>query len=320
MRRPRTTSPRGAVAGAALARVAAVACLAVGAGPAAAASSVQSGWWSSLGPLAPADAGDALLVQGGPREPAAFAAVAYELEPDEDVVGLTLQVVRGSATTPGATLRACPLVEGFEPGPAQPSEDAPDHDCAQHAESTVSADGRRFEFDLSALGGAEALGVAILPTAPTDRVVLEAPTTDAVQSTIPPAAPSGTPAAPDPTDPPSGSAPVTPPARAGAAPTGTGDVLRSNPAITVPPLRAPADTGPAPAGSPDPAQPARGSGSSDTASLAAPASFAPATVGGSGTSPVAVAGLLLLGGLAAALWLAAGRGGDEAPDGCPAGA
>jgi hypothetical protein len=53
--------------------------------------------------------------------------------------------------------------------------DAPAFDCAAPVTAAPSGDGASYEFDVAALGDDGSLAVAILPTTPTDRVVLSSP-------------------------------------------------------------------------------------------------------------------------------------------------
>lgn len=270
------------------------------AAPVAAATSVESGWWTSV-PVPAPDADGELLVQGGLAEPAAFAAVGYELEADEDVTGLVLTVTDGSATTPGSTLRACPLTQGFQSGSGQPMEEAPAYDCALEVTAEVSDDGTTYSFDLTSLQGAEALGVAVLPSVPTDRVVLQSPGPDAVESTGASAdSPSGSPGPFDTFGGPTPPSETAPPSDAGS--TGGGLTLRpATPSVSpgAPPEAAPvADDASTETG------PTEQAASTGPALQAPPAVAAAASNGG----PIPLLGAMLLAGLTATLWLRAGRG------------
>lgn len=146
--------------------------------PAGAASSVTSGWWS-VSPVhaAPDVTDDELLVQGGPDEgsPIAYAGVSFALDGGEVPARLVLQVAPGTATTPNASLSLCRLG-----GPAD-STDAPGFDCATRVEAAPAADGASYEFDASGFAGGGSLDLAVVPTQPTDRVVLRKPAPDALQ-------------------------------------------------------------------------------------------------------------------------------------------
>lgn len=152
---------------------------------ASAASSVTTGWWTSSPVAAAPDApDDQLVVQGGPdpEQPLSYAAVAYALSADEVPRSLTLTVAESSASTPSATIAVCPLTDAFAPAQGGPMADAPRYDCAGAVTATVSEDGTSYEFGLEELAIEGDLALAVLPTTPTDRVVFEAPGTEALSS------------------------------------------------------------------------------------------------------------------------------------------
>ena len=158
-----------------------------GPSPALAAPAVESGWWTVAPVVAAPDAtADALLVQGGPASDgtAAYAAVAFALGPRESPTSLRLSVREGSASTPNSTLMVCPLVESFRPNQGGPMEEAPDFDCAIRSIAAPSTDGTTYAFDLTALGRPTRVALAILPTAPTDRVVLGRPNQDSLATSV----------------------------------------------------------------------------------------------------------------------------------------
>lgn len=170
--RPRTRIFRLAAAAGALGVVAAPA-------PASAASSVESRWWSGSPLFAAPDVdADQLLVQGSPdpNRPLAYAGISFSLASGELPAKLVLRQAPESASSPGAKLALCALK-----GPAT-SEAAPGFDCTTRADGTAGADGASIEFDVSAFVGGATLDVAVVPTQPTDRVVLAEPAADALQS------------------------------------------------------------------------------------------------------------------------------------------
>src|SRR5437016_1326796 len=65
--------------------------------------------------------------------------------------------------------------------------DAPKYSCDTKATASPSGDGTSYTFDVSAFAAHGTLGVAILPTQPTDRVVFDPPTTSSLTSTQAPA-------------------------------------------------------------------------------------------------------------------------------------
>lgn len=172
----------------------AVTSLAAWAGAASAQAPTQQGWWTATnpgsmqglpGPPAPPDVpADGLLVEGGTSStpgaqnsaPTAYAALAYPLAPGSTVGKLTLPVAPASASTPNATLQLCPLKSsGFFPQQGGPIAEGPAFDCSRNVAAEPSADGTTYAFDAATLVVDDVLAVAVLPTSPTDRVVLSAP-------------------------------------------------------------------------------------------------------------------------------------------------
>jgi len=151
-----------------------------------AATSVQTGWWTTA-PMATApDAPeDGLVLQGGPDfdNPFAYAAVEYALLSGESPSSVKLTIAPSSATTPNATLTVCPLTEPFTPVQGGASGEAPAYDCGTKVTAAPSSDGTTYTFDVAALAGDGALAFAILPGASTDRVVLSRPQLESLQST-----------------------------------------------------------------------------------------------------------------------------------------
>ena len=179
----------------------AILCVVASVGPARAASSVSSGWWTaSPVPLAPDVSADQLLVQGGPdaAAPLAYAGVSFALSVGEQPERLVLQVAPSSASTPASRLALCPLRSAAPAASGGPSGEGPAFDCATRIEAPPSADGISYEFDVTGLSSVASLDVAVVPTAQTDRVVLVRPGTDALQSqtTDPAVEPGATPPAP----------------------------------------------------------------------------------------------------------------------------
>lgn len=167
--------------------------------PASAVTSTQSGWWTDA-PLAAAPdvPDDGLLLQGGATvdEPAAYGAVSFTLAVDEEPGDLTLVVAADSATTPNASIAVCPLTEAFAPAHGAALADAPSFDCSDGVGASRADDGRTFTVDASGLARDGAIAVALLPTAFTDRIVLEAPTGASLSTTTssapaPPTSPVG---------------------------------------------------------------------------------------------------------------------------------
>jgi hypothetical protein len=139
----------------------------------------QAGWWTPSPITAGPDTGDdELLVQGSPdpEQPLAYAAVTFPLLPGAVPVSLTLTVAPEAATTPNATLAVCPLTDSsFEPARGGAAADGPEYSCDTSVEAGPSSDGTTYEFALAALPAVGVVALAVVPTAPTDRVVLSAP-------------------------------------------------------------------------------------------------------------------------------------------------
>jgi hypothetical protein len=156
--------------------------------PAHAEAPAQQGWWTQANPAlasqsglpvpappAPADVpANGLLVEGGSSaaSPTAYAALAYQLPATATVGVLTLIVAPQSATTPNSTLRICPLTNpALNAEQGGPMTDAPAYDCTHSTTAHASPSGNNFQFRVSTLASNGTLAVALLPTAPTDRVV-----------------------------------------------------------------------------------------------------------------------------------------------------
>lgn len=302
----------GAVLARALAATAVVAvatALPWSAPAAGAAELAHAGWWTtSPVPVAP-DAGDGeLVVQGSsrPDEPFAFAAVEFRVAPDESSPALVLAVAEGSASTPSAALKACRVVGTFEPTSGGAMADAPAHDCEDSATASLDPDGT-YTFFVGSFIQDDRLAVAVLPTAPSDRVVFEAPDATSLESqptfTLPPPERDGEGDAASPST--------------GALPARTeqGTVSSSERPLRAS-ARAPSVSGSSPVPAPDVAQ--RAPDPAVDAGEHAPAAQVQSPVRGSdllpasatpdeGADPLAVILLLVLTVAGSVLWFAAGR-------------
>jgi hypothetical protein len=158
----------------------AVAAVVGHAGPGHAATAVEAGWWTASPLVAPDAPPDALVVEGGVDGALAYGAVRYTLAPDEVPESLTVHLAPGAASTPSTTLALCPVTELFTPVQGGPMADAPAYDCEIAVEAAPSADGASYRFDVAGLVRDGAVAVALLPTAPTDRVVLTSPGADSL--------------------------------------------------------------------------------------------------------------------------------------------
>ena len=293
--------------------VATSALLLVSAAPAAAATPTGTGWWTSVNPGSvlgsptpppPPDVpAHGLLVEGGPdsSSPTALAAVVYQLPANAVADRLTLTVAENSATTPAATLQLCPLSNAaiiVEYG--GPMSDAPTYKCTSKVTAAPSSDGKQYNFKVASIASDDALAVAILPTSPTDRVVLAAPGQKSLTVTQTQAS-SGT-----------GSQPTT------GTGTNTGSASGNDPG-------APATNPQSPVVDTPPNLPAIGSGGTQPATVPTPqvapaqpsstssgfqaSSFAPST---SRAKPLAVVLLIAVAAIGAMVWEAAGRAATRA--------
>ena len=171
-----------------LACIGALGCLPLGATPAGADSDgPQQGWWTVANPgtplpgsaTAPDVPANGLLVQGGPSSPDAYAALVFNVPDGVSAGQLTLKLASNALSTSGVTLQVCPLenpVIKVEQG--GPMSDAPAYDCS--APATATASGGAYTFDVSTFTSYGSVAVAILPTAPTDRIVFDQPGSDSL--------------------------------------------------------------------------------------------------------------------------------------------
>jgi hypothetical protein len=174
----------------------------------------QQGWWTQTNPglgsqtglevpatPVPADVpSNGLLLEGGssPDSPIAYAALVYQLPVGANATSLTLIVATGSASTPASTLQICALVTPYlntEQG--GPMGDAPAYDCSHSATAGPSADGTSYRFQVAPLVTDGNLAIAILPTAMTDRVVLDQPDSNSLTVTAKPTPTNPAESAPD---------------------------------------------------------------------------------------------------------------------------
>jgi hypothetical protein len=164
-------------------------------GSARAAAPDLQGWWTAGIPVvgvplpAPPDVpADGLLVQGGAdaASPTAYAALVFQLETSTVARGqLTLNVSASSAAVPGSQLQLCPLTTTlFSPEQGGAWADAPAYSCATQIAGTASQDGHSYRFAVEGLVVDGVLAVAVVPTAPTDRVVLAHPGADALSTVV----------------------------------------------------------------------------------------------------------------------------------------
>jgi hypothetical protein len=288
----------------------------------------QQGWWWQANPGALPEVGvsaaqpppdvpsNGLLVEGGSgsangtsdSSPMAFAALVYQLAVDATASTLTLAVAPNSGTTPSVTLELCPLANSaINPEQGGPISDAPTFSCTTNVTAQASSSGNTFQFNVSNLVSGGALAVAVLPTSPTDRVVLSAPDSNslAVQTAPPTSDTSDTSAPPGQTSPTPDSSPATTASSAGT---------ESVPPSTSAP-QAVALTG----ASPSPLSPAIAatpatvrstptlSNSPESASKPSASTFFMPVSKAEGANPIAVVVILVASVIGTAIWLGAGR-------------
>ena len=168
--------------------------------PTRAAAPSQQGWWEGASPLAAvfdllATLGvdlsgvdavdvppDGLLVQGGTAEdqPAAYAALAFDVSASEVAGPLRLVTAPSAASVPGSPVKVCPLDNpSFTPAQGGAPEAAPGYDCFGAVAATIADDGA-YVVDVVSLRRDDTVAVAILPAATSTRVVFQAPGKDAL--------------------------------------------------------------------------------------------------------------------------------------------
>jgi len=200
---------------------------------------------------------------------------------------LKLVPAPNTASLPGSKLIACPLTNAsFAPAAGGSMSDAPAYSCGSAVVATVDSSGA-YVFDVAGLQRGDALAVAILPTAPTDRVVFAKPGDGA----LPVNESSGTAAG-------AAGAPPSPDVGATASAADTAAPLSSDIGIVGAPSAAPSSVSPAPVASAPPG------------SLALPAAQTAIATHSSSSSygPYVIAALLAL---AAVLWVGAGTAAAE---------
>jgi hypothetical protein len=272
-----------------------------------AASPSRQGWWKvglptadvgigGVGNLSDPQAADVpdsgLLVQGGQSvsQPAAYAAVAFELGTAAISGPLKLVPAPNTVSVPASKLIACPLNDpSFTPADGGKLADGPAYTCASAVSATVDSSGA-YVFGVAGLQRGDVLAVAILPSTPTDRVVFARPGDDALPVNESPSAADA------------GAASLGPVVGGDDSGTGVAPPALSTDTGTLPSLGAPssapsvADVAPSASGA---------------APSALPAAEPATATHGSSTSytPYLIAALL---GLAAVLWVGAGAGANEA--------
>ena len=175
------------------ASVAAEAALPTSSGPSGlgAGAPTRQGWWTSLSFLRPSIPGaalpvtyppdvpeDGLYIAGGSSSPEAYGALRYELPQGLSFTTLTLHVAPSSFTSTASALLACPLRPeslNFAPAQGGDTKNAPQYDCTHAAKGTANATTNTFSFDVRALIEGNQLGVAIVPSLPSDRAVFSRP-------------------------------------------------------------------------------------------------------------------------------------------------
>ncbi|MEY2468089.1 MAG: hypothetical protein QOF21_787 [Actinomycetota bacterium] len=168
--------------------------------PTRAAAPSRQGWWEGASPLAAvfdllATLGvdlsgvdavdvppDGLLVQGGTADdqPAAYAALAFDVGSSEVTGPLRLVTAPSAASVPGSPVKVCPLDNPtFTPAQGGAPENAPGYDCFGAVAATIADDGA-YLVDVVSLQRGDTIAVAVLPAATSTRVVFQAPGKDAL--------------------------------------------------------------------------------------------------------------------------------------------
>ena len=300
----------------------------LGAGAAWAEAPVQAGWWTQANPgsiegtptppTPPDVPAGGLLVEGGTSSvsgssdsgPTAFGALVYQVPSGQSTFTLTLAVAPGSATTPSVAVELCGLSAlGINAEEGGPMTDAPSFSCSTNVTAQPSSSGDSYRFDVSKLVSAGSLAVAVLPTSPTDRVVLSKPGPTSLPFQV---ASSGPSSSGSDSGTAGGSAPTSGDSSSGTqvsagAPAPSADALlpgSSAAVLSSPAEPAPSTPGAAVAGSAPPA-PSPGSASTASSSFtAAPDAGGPDT---GGAKPLAVGLLIVAFLVGCGIWLAAWR-------------
>jgi len=276
--------------------------------PAGAAASLQGqGWWWRLQPGGtpvplpnPNVPDNGLLVEGAPDDPStpdpdgasAIAAVRFTLDQGQANPVLTLKIVKDkSQAGPSPIILACQAGSQWNPGAAQPWATHPKPDCAKPVQGQVAPDGSTVVFAVGALQFNNELNLIIVPGVDPSipganssifSLVFEGPTNTSLTTTA-------------------GSAPSQslPPTTSPSVPTG----LDSSPAPSAVTSVSPSAGYSAPVAALPPSQ--QGSTPSAPAATAtAPSPTIPlsSSPGGDDNNSRLIGLLVLLAGLAAALW------------------
>jgi hypothetical protein len=113
--------------------------------------------------------------------------VVYELPENATAGTLTFPIAPTTATTPAATLQLCPLAHpAIQLEQGGPMGDAPSFDCTTSVQTGPNAAATAYQFNAAGLVRDGNLAVAILPTTPTDRVVLSPPDSNSLEVTFVP--------------------------------------------------------------------------------------------------------------------------------------
>jgi hypothetical protein len=150
----------------------------------------RQGWWTATGALGlpagvvgPDVPADGLLIEGGSDTPRTYAAIAAKLPVDS---ALLLDVAPNSVTTADVALQVCALSStSFEPAQGGALDEAPEYDCDRT--TTVTPTVGRYRLDVATFATDGLVAVALLPTGPTDRIVLVEPAVEAGFATSEPA-------------------------------------------------------------------------------------------------------------------------------------
>jgi hypothetical protein len=213
------------------------------------------GWWwqgnggALLGSPVPTAAADVppggMLIEGGPGSTpgpkdscdslmtspgsacSAYGAITYVLPSGTTAATLSLTIASQSTSTPNTTLELCPLHDAqFKAEQGGPLSDGPRLGCVVNVTSGTSQTQPTFQFPVASLISGNHLAVAVLPTSPTDRVVLAPPGSTSLEVLPSPATPATAP---------SNAAPGLPPSSPGSLPSTTSASSQQVPVSGMPP-------------------------------------------------------------------------------------
>lgn len=149
------------------------------------------------------DSCDSLMTSPG-SACAAYGAITYVLPPGTTAATLSLTVASQASDTPGSTLELCPLHDSqLKAEQGGPISDGPSFRCVVNVTSSTTPTQLTFQFPVASLISSDHLAVAVLATSPTDRIVLEPPSSTSLEVLHSPATSANIPSSAAPGLPPS---------------------------------------------------------------------------------------------------------------------